>query len=63
MEIECKVSELLGAEYYLHFDYLGEEMVAKVPNKSPIAHGAKVKARFKKAGLHLFDFDTEERIF
>ena len=63
MEITCQVSELLGAEYYLHFSFLGQEMVAKVPNKRPIAHGEKVKVGFKKNAIHLFDLDTEDRIF
>lgn len=63
MEITCQVSELLGAEYYLHFPFLNQEMIAKVPNKRAIAHGEKIGVSFKKKGIHLFDIDTEERIF
>lgn len=63
MEITCQVSELLGAEYYLHFSFLGTEMVAKVPNKRAIAHGEKAKVSFKKKAIHLFGLDTEDRIF
>ena len=60
---KCEVVELLGAEYFLHYPFLGKDMVAKVPNRSSIQAGQEVELRYKKKGIRLFDAVTEERIF
>ena len=59
----CEVVELLGAEYFLHYSFLGKDMVAKVANRESILAGQEVELRYKKKGIHLFDAVTEERIF
>lgn len=63
--IKAKISaaELLGAEYYLHFDYLGIDAVAKVPANRIYVSGEEIDLRLNLAKIHLFDKYSEEAFF
>ncbi len=52
---EVTLSELLGSEYLLHVNALGQEILCKVPNEKPILIGEKVELVFSLDHLHLFD--------
>ena len=50
------VSELLGSEYFLHFDFIEHgDFVAKVTTKDKIEAGAKLKIEIDKDMIHIFD--------
>ena len=50
------VSELLGSEYFLHFDFIEHsDFVAKVTTKDKIEAGAKLKIEIDKETIHIFD--------
>ena len=59
-EIEVKVAELLGNEYYIHTDFGGAELVAKIPTSKEIKAHSKMKVVFNLKKVHFFDCKTEK---
>ena len=58
------VSELLGSEYYLHFDFSeNEEIVVKASTHTLISRNDKLKLSFREDDLLYFDPITTKRIF
>ena len=62
-EIEVAVAELLGHEYYIHSDFGGIDMVAKIPLVHEIKIGDKMKVSFNFEKAHIFDPRSENRIY
>ncbi len=61
-EIDVNVAELLGNEYYIHCDFGGTDLIAKVPADRLIKNGDKLNVVFKEEKLHFFDPNTENAI-
>lgn len=57
------VRELLGSEYYIHFDFCGQNVISKLEVNQPLREGEEISVYFKKDKIHIFDILTEERIF
>jgi len=61
--IKVSVAELLGHEYYVHADFAGNDLVAKIPSNRPIAIHDDMKLVFDVHKAHLFDIATTKRIY
>ena len=61
-ESTIDVRELLGSEYYIHFDFSGQTFISKLEVNQPLKEGEKISVYFKKDKIHIFDPLTEERI-
>ena len=53
---------LLGAEVYLHFDYEGATMTARVDSRTTARTGDTVTFAFDAEKIHVFDKETEKTI-
>lgn len=62
-DIKVAVAELLGHEYYIHTDFGGIDLVAKIPLVHEIKIGDTIKVGFTLEKGHIFDPLTENRIF
>ena len=62
LAISIDVAELVGNEYYIHFQYGGKEMIAKVPSTIDLKEGDQLKIVMNKNRLHLFDKISSKRI-
>jgi len=58
-ELDVTVAELLGNEYFVHSNFGGGEIVAKVPAVTQINLHDKIKVKFNLDKAHLFDVKTE----
>lgn len=61
--IKVSVAELLGHEYYVHTDFAGNDLVAKIPSNRPIGIHDELSLVFDNKKLHLFDVASTKRIF
>ena len=61
-ESTIDVRELLGSEYYIHFDFCGQTFISKLEVNQPLKEGERISVYFKKNKIHIFDTLTEERI-
>jgi len=62
MNVEIRLSELLGDQYYLHFDFGGKDVLSKVLTDDILKAGEKINLKINKEKVHLFDVDSEMRI-
>ena len=62
-DVKVAVAELLGHEYYVHSDFAGIDLVAKIPLTHEINIGDNVKILFDVKKAHIFDPKTEKRIY
>ena len=62
IEATIRVYEMLGAEVYLHFDYEGVTMTARVDPRTTARNGDTVKFAFDAEKIHVFDKETEMTI-
>lgn len=62
-DIKVAVAELLGHEYYVHTDFAGIDLIAKIPLTHEIKLGDTIKVNFDIPKGHIFDPETEERIY
>ena len=53
---------MLGAEVYLHFDYEGATMTARVDPRTSARSGSTVKFALDADRIHVFDKETENTI-
>lgn len=60
--VEVTVSELLGAEYNVHFDFMDSDVVCKFPRTTPIKVGDTLKLRLDLENAMVFDPITGSRI-
>ena len=61
--IKVAVAELLGHEYYIHSDFGGIDLVAKIPLTREIKIGDAMKIKLNLEKSHIFDASSEERIY
>ena len=62
-DIRVAVAELLGHEYYVHTDFGGIDLVAKIQLTHEIKIGDSLKIAFNNAKAHIFDPYSEKRIY
>lgn len=62
MKVEIKLSELLGDQYFLHFDFGGKDVLSKVLTEELLEAGQKINLAINKNKVHLFDAISESRI-
>ena len=62
-KLKVTVAELLGHEYYVHSDFAGSDLVAKIPSYRPIGIHEELEFIFDLKKIHLFDAETTARIF
>ena len=62
MEVEIKLSELLGDQYFLHFDFGGKDVLSKVLTEELLESGQMINLKINKEKVHLFDPESELRI-
>jgi len=60
--VEATVCELLGADYNVHFDLFGKDMIGKLDAKTPLTEGDKLAVEFSPEDIFFFDPITGERI-
>ena len=60
---EVAVPELFGKEYFVHFDYGKDSIVAKVGTTAQIEMGDKIEMRFNMDAIHLFDLTSTKAIY
>ena len=56
------LTELLGHEYYAHFNFSNNEMIAKIPSRVKLNADEQIEIVFNKDSIHLFDIVSKERI-
>jgi multiple sugar transport system ATP-binding protein len=61
--IKVAVAELLGHEYYVHSDFNGIDLVAKIPLTHEIKIGDSLQIAFTLEKAHIFDPISEKRIY
>ena len=52
---EPTLTELLGGEYNVHFEFCGRNMVGKIDAKYKLNAGDKIAVRFSADDLYIFD--------
>ena len=62
IEAKIRVYEMLGAEVFLHFDYEGATMTARVDPRTSARSGSTVKFALDADRIHVFDKETENTI-
>ncbi len=62
IETTVKLSELLGDEYYVHFNFGEKDMLAKIETEEEIKEGDTILLDMKISKAHLFDFKTGKAI-
>ena len=63
MKKEVKLSELLGDQYYVHFDFGGKDVLSKVISERIISANEDIILKINESKIHLFDSKTEKAIF
>jgi multiple sugar transport system ATP-binding protein len=61
--IKVAVAELLGHEYYIHTDFAGIDLIAKIPLTHEIRIGDEMPVLFDMPKAHIFDPISEKRIY
>lgn len=62
MNVEIKLSELLGDQYYIHFDFGNKDVLSKIQTEELLKTGTMINLRIKEKKVHLFDPETERKI-
>ncbi len=63
IETTVKLAELLGDEYYVHFDFGGKDVLAKIESEEQIREGQPILLDMKTNKIHLFDSETGKAIY
>lgn len=58
LDIQVRLSELLGDQYYVHFDFGGKDILSKVSAEKKIESGTKTKLKMTESKMHLFDKES-----
>lgn len=61
-EKEVTFVEILGQQYYVHFNYGGKEIISSIFSEKMIRSGTKIKLEFKENKYLLFDYLTGKTI-
>ena len=62
MEVKVRLSELLGDQYFIHFDFGGKDILSKVSADKLIPSGVVMNLKINEEKIHLFDIHTEMTI-
>lgn len=62
-QAEVTVSEMMGAEVFLYFDFCGKQMISREKSSTKLKVGDKAKMRVKSKRMYIFDMETEEGIY
>ena len=62
MKVEVRLSELLGDQYFIHFDFGGKDMLSKVLADKLIPSGITISLLINEEKIHLFDARSEMAI-
>ena len=62
MKVEVRLSELLGDQYFIHFDFGGKDILSKVSADKLIPSGVSMNLLINEDKIHLFDTRTEMTI-
>lgn len=57
--VKVRLSELLGDQYFVHFDFGGKDILSKVSAENLIEAGSNMKLEMLSDKIHLFDVDSE----
>ncbi len=63
LNITAELSEMMGAEIYVHFMLSGEKLIARIPSREKIKSGQNMNLYINTKKLHIFNPETEEAIF
>ncbi len=58
INVTIDMSEMMGAELYIHFTFAGEKLIARIPSRISADAGKKIQLAFDLNKIHLFDFDS-----
>ncbi len=58
LKIKVRLSELLGDQYFIHFDFGGKDMLSKVSADKLIESGTEMKLKILEEKIHLFDEES-----
>lgn len=61
-KIKVRLSELLGDQYFIHFDFGGKDILSKVSAEKMIESGTEMNLKMVEEKIHIFDKDTEMAI-
>ena len=62
LNIRVRLSELLGDQYFIHFDFGGKDILSKVAAEKLIESGTEMKLEIIEEKIHLFDEESEMSI-
>lgn len=62
-QADITVTEMMGSEVYLYFDFCGKQMISREKSSTTLKVGDKAKMRVKSKRMYLFDMETEEGIY
>ena len=63
IEATVKLSELLGDQYYVHFDFNGRNLLTKIETENEIHEGDVIHLKMLYNKMHLFDPNTGKTIY
>ena len=63
MKVKVRLSELLGDQYFIHFDFGGKDILSKVSAEKLIESGTEMQLKIIEEKIHLFDTITDFSIF
>ncbi len=61
-EAKVTLSEMMGAEVYLHFPLFGQKLIARLPSRIHHADPTRIPLAFDMQKMHLFDAKTGDSI-
>ena len=61
-KVNVRLSELLGDQYYIHFDFGGKDILSKVAAEKLIESGTEMKLEIIEDKIHIFDEESEMSI-
>ena len=62
LEINVRLSELLGDQYFIHFDFGGKDILSKVNAERIIESGTTMHLKIVDEKIHLFDVESKMTI-
>ena len=58
LKVTVRLSELLGDQYFVHFDFGGKDMLSKVSAEKLIESGTEMKLKMIEEKIHIFDEES-----
>ena len=63
LNVSVRLSELLGDQYFVHFDFGGKDILSKVSAEKLIESGAMMKLKIIENKMHIFDKESSLTIY